>query len=154
MACRDIWRTCINIFTIHFIGEKIQIVFLYKVTNLIHFTTSIEITRRIVRITNQDGLGAFIDQFLEFFHLRKRETFFDGSGNGTDYRSRRNGKSHVVGIRRFRHDDFVTRIQATQKGEQHRFRTTGSDDDIIGIQIDVVFLVIAHQFFTIALITL
>ena len=154
MASRDIWRTGINVFTIHLIGEEIQVIFLYKVTNLVHFTTGIEITGRIVRITDQDGLGAFIDQLLELFHFRKGETFFDGSGNGTDYRTRRDGKGHIVGIGRFRHDDFIPRVQATQESEQHRFRTTGSDDDVVGIQIDVVFLVITHQLFTIALITL
>ena len=154
MTSRNIWRTGINVFTIHLIGEEIQVVFLYKVTNLVHFTTGIEITGRVVRITDQDGLGAFIDQLLKLFHLRKGETFFDGSGNGTDNRTRRNGKSHIVGIGRFRHDDFIPRIQATQESEQYRFRATGSDDDIVGIQIDVVFLVITHQLFTIALITL
>ena len=56
MAGRDIRRTGIYKFTIYFIGEKEQIVLLYKVTNLIHFTTGIQITGRIVGITNKNRL--------------------------------------------------------------------------------------------------
>ena len=77
MAGRDIRRTGIYKLTIYFIGEKEQIVLLYKVTNLIHFTTGIQITGRIVGVTNKNRFGTLINQFFKFLYFRKGKALFN-----------------------------------------------------------------------------
>ena len=62
-------------------------------------------------------------------------------------------KRHVIGISRFGHDNLVTRIEACHEREQHRFRTAGCNDYVIGSELDVVLIVIPHQLLAIAAIT-
>ena len=144
MAGRDIRRTGIYKFTIYFIGEKEQIVLLYKVTNLIHFTTCIQITGRIVWVTNKNRFRTLIDQFFEFLHFRQRKPFFNGRGNRTDLCSSRNGKCHIIGVCRFRNYDFITRIQTGKEGEKYRFRTSWCNNYIVSRQVDVELCIISY----------
>ena len=62
----------------------------------------------------------------------------------------RDGKRHVIGISRFGHDNLVTRIEACHEREQHRFRTAGCNDYVIGCELGVVLIVIPHQLLAIA----
>ena len=149
MTRRDIRRTGVDIFTINLIREKIEVVFLHEVTNLVHLTACIEITRRIVRVTYHDCTCTRIDKFLKLLYLRKRETLVYCRSNSTDLCSCRNGKSHVVGVCRLWNDNLVTRVKTSHKREQHSLRASACDDDIISRDLDVVFLVIAYKFFAI-----
>ena len=56
------------------------------------------------------------------------------------------GKRHVIGIKPVRVTIIVTRIEACHEREQHRFRTAGCNDDIIGGELDVVLIVIPTNF--------
>ena len=150
MTGRDIRRAGINKFTIYFVREEEEVVLLHQVTDLIHFPTCIQITGRVVRITNQDSLGTFIDQFLEFLYFRQGETFFNGRCNRTDLCSGRDGKCHVVGVCRFRNNDFISRIQAGKEGKKYRFRTSRCNDYIVSRQVDVELCIISHKFLAIA----
>ena len=154
MTGRDIRRTGIDKLAVHFIREQVKIILLHHVTNLVHLAAGIQIAGRIIRVTDQNSFCAFVYQLLELLHFRQGEPFLDGSRHRADHGSGRNGKRHIVGIGRFRHNDLISRIQATQKSKQHRFRTSGSDDDIIGRQVDVIFLIITHQFLAIAAVSL
>ena len=154
MTGRNIRRTCIDKFTIYFIGEEEQVVLLHQIPNLVHLPASVQIPCRIIRVTNQDTLGAFINQLLKLLYLRQRETFVDGSRHRTDNRSCRNRKRHVVGIRRFRHDNLIPRIQTAHKRKQHSFRPSGSNDNVIGIQVNVVLFIISHQTLSVSSISL
>ena len=132
MASRDIGRACVDIFAIHLIAEQIEVVFLHEVANLVHLTASVEVAGWVVGVANHDGTSALVDELLEF----------------------RNGKSHIVGVSGFGDDDFITRVQTTHESEKHRFASSRGDNDVVGRYVDVVFLVVAHQFLAIAQITL
>ena len=90
-----------------------------------------------------------IYQLLKLLDLRQREALFDCRGNCFDFGTNRNGKRHIVGVSRLWNYDFVTWIQTGKEGKQHGLRTARGDDDVISRQIDVVFFVIACQFFSI-----
>ena len=150
MACRDIGRTCIDKLTVHFVREQEQVVFLYQIPYLVHFTPRIKIPRRIIRVANQDSFGPLVNQFFKLLYFRQRKPFLDGSCNRADNCPRRYGKCHVIRISRFGHNDFISRIQTTHESEQYGFRTACSHNDIIGIQQDVVLLIIPYKLLAIA----
>ena len=154
MTSRDIRRTCINEFTVNLIREQEQIVLLYQITNLIHFSSRIQITGRVIRITYQNTFGPFVYQLFKLLNLRKGETFFDCSRYGTNNCSCRNSKRHIIGIRRFWYNDFITRIQTAQKSKQYSFRTSCCNNDIIRIQMNGIFLIIPNELFPITTIAL
>lgn len=62
MTSRDIRGTGIDKLPVYLIREKIKIIFLYDIPDLIHLTTRIQITRRIVRVTDQDRFGTRSNQ--------------------------------------------------------------------------------------------
>ena len=144
MAGRDIRRAGIYKFTIYFIGEKEQIVLLYKVTNLIHFTTGIQITGRIVGITNKNRFGTLINQFFKLLYFRKGKALFNGRSNGADLCSGRDCKCHIVSISRFRNDYFISRIQAGKEGKKYGFRTSWCNDYIVCCKVDIELCIISH----------
>ena len=150
MAGGDVWRARIDELAIHLVGEEEEVVLLHKVAYLIHFTAGIKVAGRVVGVTNQDGTRTFVYQLLELLHFRQRESLFDGRCNRTYPGSGRDGKRHVIGISRFGHDNLVTRIEACHEREQHRFRTAGCNDYVIGCELDVVLIVIPHQLLAIA----
>ena len=112
MAGRDVWRTGVDILSVDFVGEEIEVVFLYQVAYLVHLAACVKIARGVVRVANHYRTGALVDQFLELFDLRKRETFVYRGGNGAYLCPCRDGKSHVVGVCRLGNDAFVARVQA------------------------------------------
>lgn len=71
--------------SIELIQEEIQVILLHQVANLIHLFLGIEVTGRVVLIADQDGVCAFIDQLLEFLHLRQTEALFTGGRHRTVY---------------------------------------------------------------------
>ena len=154
MAGRDIGRSCVDIFAVHLIGEEIQVVFLDQITDLVHLAAGIEITCRVVRVADHDGTGALVDQLLELLHLRQRETFLDGGGDGTNLGTRRDGEGHIVGICRLWHDDLITWVQTRKEGEEYRLTSSRGDDDVISSDIDIVLGVVVYQFLAVALIAL
>ena len=154
MASGNIGRTGINVFTINLIGKEIEVVFLHKVTDLLHLTTRIKITRRVVGIANHDGARAVVDEFFKFLHLRQGETFLDRCGDGANLGTGRNGKRHIVGISWFGYDNLVARIEARHECKQNSFGTARGDDDVVCRYVDVVFGIIAHQFLAITEVTL
>ena len=154
MAGRDVGRTRVDVLTIDLVGEEIEVVLLHDVAYLVHLAAGVEVARGVVGVTYQDGLGAFVDELLELLHLGQRETFLNGGCHGADDRPCRDGKGHVVGVCGFGHDDFVSRVQTAQEGEEHGFGTSGGDDDIVGREVDVVLLVVAHQLLAVALVAL
>ena len=115
MAGGDVWGTRIDKLAIHFVGEEEKVVLLHEVAYLIHLATGIQITGRIIGITNQDSAGAVVYQLLELLHFRQREPLFYGRRNRTDFSAGGNGKRHIVGISRLRHDNLVTRIKTGHK---------------------------------------
>ena len=154
MTSRDIRGTGIDKLPVYLIREKIKIIFLYDIPDLIHLTTRIQITRRIVRVTDQDRFGTLIDQLLEFFHFRKRKSFLYRSRHCPDHGSCRDSECHIIGISRFRYDNLITRIQATQEGKQNSLRTTGSDDNIVSRKINIILFIISNQLLAITAISL
>ena len=144
MAGRDIRGTGINKFTIYFIRKEEEVILLHQIPNLIHFTTGIQISCRIIRVANQNRFGTFVDQFFEFLHFRQRKPFFNGRGNRTDLCSSRNGKCHIIGVCRFRNYDFITRIQTGKEGEKYRFRTSWCNNYIVSRQVDVELCIISY----------
>ena len=144
MASRNIRGTGIDKLTVHFVGEKEKIILLHQVTDLVHLTSGIQIAGRIIRITDQDTLGTFVDQLFKFLYFRKREPLLNCRSNGAYFSSGRNGKSHIVGVSRFGNNDLVSRIKARHEWEKYSFGTSGSNDYIICCQVDIEFLVISY----------
>ena len=106
------------------------------------------------RVTNEDGACALVDEFLEFLHFWQGETFLYGSSDGANDGASRNGKCHVVGVCWFGHDDFVAWIEAGKERKEHSLGTTTCDNDVVGSEIDIEFLVVSNQFLAIAAIAL
>ena len=84
----------------------------------------IEISRRIIGITNHNGSGTVVDQFLKLLNLRQRETLINGCRNRFNLRAGTDGESHIISISGLGYDDFIPRIQTTHKRKQHSFTTT------------------------------
>ena len=154
MTGRNIGRAGIDEFTIDLVGKKIKVILLHQITYLIHLPARIQVSRGIIGIAYQNGFRAFINQFLKFFHLGERKSFINGGRNGANNSSGRYGKSHIIGIRRFGHDDFVARVQTGQKSKKHGLGTTRRYNDVISIQMNVITAIIAGELFTIGAITL
>ena len=145
MHRRNVRRAGVDELAVDLVGKQVEVIFLYQIAYLVHLLLGIEVARRVVRVADEDGLRVFVNQLLELLHLRQAETFFDGRGDRTDYRSRRDGEGHIVRIGRFRDYYLVARIKTAHEGEKHRLATTCRDDDLIGMELDLVALVIAHQ---------
>ena len=150
----DIRTAGIDILTVNLIREEIEVVLLHQVTNLIHLSAGIEIARRVVRVADQNGTGALIDQLLKLLHLRQGETFFYRCGDGTDLGTRRDGKRHIVSVSRFWYDNLVARVEAAHEREEYSLRTSRCNDDIIGSYVDVEFLIVIYKLLAIAEIAL
>jgi hypothetical protein len=68
-------------------------------------------------------------------------------GIGADDRTGTYGKCGIVGISRFRNDDFVARIETGHKSEGYRLRTTGGDDDFVRTNLYPELMIILRQLF-------
>ena len=75
-------------------------------------------------------------------------------GYGTDNGTGLAGKAHVVGVGGFRNDDFVTGIQADHESHLYGLTATAGHDDVVNTQLDIIAIVVTHQFLQIAGITL
>ena len=154
MTCADIRRTGVDIFAIYLIREEIEVVFLHEVTDLVHLATSVEITSGVVGIAYHDGAGAVVDKFLKLLHLRQRESLLDCCGNRAYLRSCRYGKCHIVGVCWFWYDNLVAGIEARHKCEEHSLTSARRDNDVVGVDVDVILLIIVNEFFSITQISL
>ena len=150
----DIRTAGIDILTVNLIREEIEVVLLHQVADLVHLSAGIEIARRVVWITNQDGTCALIDQLLKLLYLRQGETFFYRCGYGTDFGTRRDGKRHIVSVSWFWYDNLVARVEAAHEREEYSLRTSRCNDDIIGSYVDVIFLIVIYKPLAIAEIAL
>ena len=117
MAGRDVGRSRVDVLAIHLVGEKIKVVFLHQVANLVHLASGVEIARGVVGIANQYGPCSVVDQLFELLHFGQRETLLDGGGNGSDFGTGRDGKRHVVGIGRLGHYNLIAGIEAAQESK-------------------------------------
>ena len=147
MAGRNIGRTGIDELAVNLVGEEEKIVFLHQIADALHLLAGVEVARGVVGVADQDAARALVDQFFELRDVGQRKTLFDRRDDRTDHGARRDGESHIVGVGRFGHDDFVAGVQARHEGEQHRFGTSRGDDDLFGRKFDLVLLVVARQLF-------
>ena len=148
MHCGDIRRTRIDELAVHLIGEKVKIVLLHQVAYAVHLLLGIEVARRVVRIADENGLGALVDEFFELLHLWQAEALLNGGGHSAYDCTGRNGEGHIVRVRRLRHDNLVSRIEAAHKSEQYCLGATGGDDDFIRLEFDLIALIVAYESFT------
>jgi len=144
---RDIGRAGVAEFAIDLVGEKEEVVFLDQVAELVHFFLRIEITRRVVGIADEDSLRAGRDKRFELLERRQRETFFNRRRNRLDNRAAGDGEGHVVGVGRFGDNQFVSGVEARHEGEEDRLGTACGDDNIVGIDNNIVLRIVFHQFF-------
>ena len=154
VAGRDVGRTGVDVFAVDLIGKQVEVVFLHQVAYLVHLPAGVEIARRVVGVAYHNGPRVLVDEFLKLLHLGQRKALVDGGGDGADARAGTDGKGHIVGVSRFGNDDFVSRVQAAHEGEKHRLTTSRRDDDVVGRDVDVVLLVVAHQLLAVACIAL
>ena len=146
MACRDVWRACVDEFPVYFVGEEIEVVLLDDVAELVHFAARVEISCRVVRVADEDGFGALCDEFLEFFYWRECETGVNGGGDCLDDCTCRHCESHVVCVCWLRNDDLVAWVEAGEECEEHSFGSTAGDDDVVRGEVDVELAVVFHKF--------
>ena len=116
---------------------------------MVHFAACVEIARGVIGVTDEDGACVFVDERLKLFDFGERESLFDGGGDGSDACTGRDGKRHVVGVGRLRHNDFIAGIQTGHESKEHGFRTAGSDDDVVRVKVDVIFFIVVREFLTI-----
>ena len=112
----------------------------------LQFGAGVDIARRVVGVADQYTLGARRDEPLELRDVGQAEAGLDGGGHGHDMRAGRYGERHVVGIRRFGHDDLVARVEACHEREEHCLRTAGGDDDLVGPDVEAAATVIFGEF--------
>ena len=134
-------------FAIHLIGEQKQIVFLYNLGQGFQLGFGVEITRGVVGIANQDGLGFGRNHLLKFFDGRQGKAVFDFGDDGARNHPGRNGKPVVVGVERLGNDHFVAGVHAGHKGKENAFRTAVGNENFVFGDMNVVFLVVFHQTF-------
>ena len=146
MAGRNIGRARIYELAVDLVREEEQIVLLHHVAYAVHLLARVEISRRVVRVAYQYAARTLVYQLLEPLHLRQRKALLDRGRDSTYDRTRRDRKGHVIGIRRFRNDDLVSRVQTRHEGEQHSLRPSRRDYDILGRELYLVLVVIPHQF--------
>ena len=142
---RYVRRARVDELAIHLVGEEVQVVFLDQIPDPVHLLLGVQIAGRVVGIADEDGLRALVDQFLELLHLRQAEALVDGGRHRPDHGAGGDREGHVVGIRRFRDDDLVARVQAAQEREQHGLGTAAGDDNLIGPELDLVPVVVPHE---------
>ena len=145
MHGRYVRRARVDELAVHLVGEEVQVVFLHEIPDPVHLLLRVQVAGRVVGIADEDGLCALVDQFLELLHLRQAEALVDGGRHRPDHGAGGDREGHVVGIRRFRDDDLVARVQAAQEREQHGLAAAAGDDDLIGPELDLVPVVVPHQ---------
>ena len=95
--------------------------FLHQIAQLIHLFARIEITRRVIGVADEDTFCARTDHLLEVVDGRQGKALIDGAHDGFDDGARGDGKRHIIGIRRFGHDNLIAGIEAGEESKQHGF---------------------------------
>ena len=137
MESRNIRGSTVAEFTVNLVTKQVEVVFLYQVANLVHLVAAIEVTCRVVRIADQNTFGFRGNHFLNLLDVWQVETFFNGRNYGFDGRSTGNCKCSIVGIGRFWNNNHESEVNS--------FRTTGSDNNVVGGNIDVELFVVFDQ---------
>ena len=145
MAGRDVGRVGVDELAVDLIGEEEKVVLLDQIANLVHLLPSVEVARRVVGVADEEGSRVLVDEGFKLLNGGKRKSLFDGGGDGADAGTGGNGKRHVVGVGGLGDDDFITGVQAGEESKQHSLRTTGSDDDVVGSELNVVAVIVVDQ---------
>ena len=145
MAGRDVGRPRVDEFAVDLVREEEEVVALHQVADAVHLLARVEVSGGVVGVANQDAARALVDEPLEFGDVGQRKALLDGRNDGADDRTGRDGKGHVVGIGRLGDDDFVARVEARHKGEEHRLGASRGDDDFVGRELDLVLGVVLDQ---------
>ena len=110
----------------------------------------VKITRGVIGVTNHDGSSARCDDFLEFLNGRQGKARLDVARDSDNLGIAQLGEGVIVGVVRFRDDDFVARIEANGKSHLQSLATASGDDNLVRGHIDAVTVVIVAQSATIA----
>ena len=145
MAGRDVGRVGVDELAVDLIGEEEKVVLLDQIANLVHLLASVEVARRVVGVADEEGSRVLVDEGFKLLNGGKGKSLFDGGGDGADAGTGGNGKRHVVGVGGLGDDDFITGVQAGEESKQHSLRTTGSDDDVVGSELNVVAVIVVDQ---------
>ena len=127
--------------------------FQHDVFQLLVLLLGVDITGRVVRVTDQDRLGARGDQPLELLHRRQREIVGDRRRDRLDVDARLHGEAVVVGIERLGHQHLVARVEADGHRHEDRFRSSDRDHHVVGRHVDADAPVVIGQFAAIALVS-
>ena len=114
------------------------------------FLFGVEVTCRVVRVADHDGLCLRGDDLLELLDGRKGEAVLNSGHDGLHSHAAGDGETVVVGVERFGDDDFVARVEAAVESEQDGLRTARGHDDFIGGEVDVDAFVVLDQLFAAA----
>ena len=142
---RDIRTLRVDKLTIHLVGEEIEVILLDQIADLHHLLLGIEIARRIVGVTNQDSTRLLRNLLLKLLYRRQFEAVLDIRLHGFDDRTTRDRKSHIIGITGVCDDNLIARIETSHIGKHDGLRTTRSDDNLIGRDVDTILCIIAHH---------
>jgi len=113
-----------------------------KVAELLHLALGVQVTRRIVRVTDHDGLGLIGYDLLELLDAGERETIIDCRSYGDDACTSGSGESLVIGVERLGDNNLVERIKAAHEGEKHGLGAATGDEHLVGRDIDADGLVV------------
>ena len=142
--------TIVTEFAVNLVSEEEEVVFLGNLTQFQDFLFGVQVTSGVVGVTDHDSFRLRGDYLLEILDGRQCEAVLDGGNDGLHDNTAHGGESVVVGIERFRDDDFVARIHAAVEGEKETFATTGGNDDFVDGDVDTHAVVVFHQFFAVA----
>ncbi len=62
-----------------------------------------------------------------------------------DHRPARDGKGHIVSVTRVGYYYLIARVEARHIGEHNGLRATGSDDNLVGREVDTVLGIVAYH---------
>ena len=118
----------------------------------LHFFPAVEVSRRIIGITNDNTPGTRRDEFFKLSNRGQGEAILDMGGERHDLYIGGHCKSVVVGIKRFGDDDFITCVETAHKAEEDGFGPAGGNDDLLVVYVDAQIPVPGRQFAPIAFI--
>ncbi|MNE85581.1 hypothetical protein D3C80_1825970 [compost metagenome] len=75
------------------------------------FLFAVQVTGRVIRITDHNRLGIWRYGFLKCFDRRQGEVLFNSRTDRYYFNTSRNSKAIVVSVERLWYNNFITRIQ-------------------------------------------
>ena len=100
---------------------------------------------RVARVAQQDGLRLVVDFGGKVGNGRQGEPVVNPRRHGHNLHPCHLGEAIVVGVKRLRHDDLVTWVQARHERKHQGLRPSRGDQNVVGLHVQTCPLVIGSK---------